>query len=139
MEALTPPVTKDTEGEIIFEFTFELRKKAPELKEIFSCINKMQQHPSYELSFGLVTEVSRIFWIKSYEHTSEHPTLQFNRKLKSVSNDVKKAITKLNFALAHDAKVLFTVEDNEIHFTATVLAPKSTRRKDFIIDNFKLL
>lgn len=138
MEAMTPPVTKDNESEILFRYTFELRKKAPELNSIFSCINTLQSQPSYELSFGLVTEDSRFICIKSYEHTSEHPTLQFNRKLKSISNEVKMAITKLNFALAHDAKVLFTVADDEMHFTALVVAPKSQRHKDTIIENFKL-
>lgn len=139
MEALTPPVTNDTESEILFEFTFELRKTVPALGEIFSCINKMQDNSSFELSFSLVTEDSRTFCIKFFEHTSEHPTLQFNRKLKSVSNEVKMAITKLNFALAHDAKVWFTVADDETHLTASVIAPKSKRRRDTIVESFKLI
>lgn len=139
MEALTPHVTKDKESEILFKFTFELRKRVLGLSKLFSCINEMQENSHYELSFGLVSENSRFLWIKIYEHSSEHPTLQFNRKLKSISTDVTMAITKLNFAIAHDAKVVFEVADDETHLTATILAPQSKRSKETILENFKYL
>ena len=139
MEAMTPPDTQDKESEVLFKFTFELRKKVPDLIGILSCFSKLQHNASFELSFGLAADNNRIFFIKSFESNANHPTLQFNRKLRSVTTEVKMAITKLNFAIAHDATILFKADDDETHFIVSVIAPKNKRRRDTIIENFKLI
>ncbi len=138
METMTPPITNEESG-ILFEYTFQLRKKAPDLASILSCINKLQDTPHYELLFSLIAENNRVFSIKSYENSSEHPTLEFNRKLKKVTNEVKMAVTKLNFAAAHDAKIVLGADETETLVTVTVFAPKNQRHTTTIVENFKFM
>ena len=139
MEALTPPITnEESKPEILFSFTFQLRKKVAGLVEIMDCLNNLQeQETRYDMFFGL--EDARFFCVKIYEKSSDYPTLQFDQEIKSVSDEVKIAITKLNFAIAHDANIIFESNEDKKHFSATVLAPKNQHKKKIIVENLKLI
>ncbi len=138
MDTMNPPITNE-KSEILFEYAFQLRKKAPDLGEILDCINKLQDTHHYELLFSLIAENNRVFSIKSFENSSEHPTIEFNRKLKKISNDVKMAVTKLNFAVAHDAKIVLSADETETYVNVTVFAPKNQRHTNTIVENFKFM
>lgn len=136
---MTPPVTKDNESDVLIEFTFELRKKVEDLSDYLACFNTAQEHSRFEMSIGLVAENSRFFYINAYEKGSELPTFQMNCELKEIIPIVKLTISKLNFAWAHGAKVIFTASEDKMRFTAAVHSPKNPRQRNSIIENFKLL
>lgn len=125
--------------EELFSFNFILRKRVNEFDSIVSALQTLEDS-GYSCFMTLTGYNSRCLEVHLYENSTEHSTLTFCKLLKSTTPSAEEisAVSKVNFSISHNAKLLFECNSKFTQLTVKVLAPTDELQKKAIIDNLSL-
>lgn len=111
-------------SEIIYEYSFLLRKEAVGFHDFLSAMSQLLIQHNYKVLASLDKNNNRWLQIHIYFEKSNMPLLVISRRLLTLKKEDGRQVSKINFCSAHEAPIVFSSNDN-FCITVAVARPSS--------------